>query len=211
MDFCIYETDEEYKARMVVNILKKYKINTFCKNLGIQNLYGDSKLFVGSDLIIGEIKVYVEKNNFIKSKQIINNIPFLKKKIKTIENDEIEKNKYNAQRALTFSVTTIFIIPFFFNLEYLIFSFKNKLRVRYILAIINILFLSFSIISCINSFEYLKFIWKINLFFTTAFCIGKGIELHKKNSKLKYLLIIPIMLLIISYNIAYKYLGLKLF
>jgi len=117
MDYCIYETDEEYKARMVVNIFKKHKINTFCKNLGIQNLYGDSKLFVGSDLIIGEIKVYVEKKNIGKAKRIINNIPFLQKKIKTIENDEIEKEKYNAQRALYFSVTTIFIIPFFLILN----------------------------------------------------------------------------------------------
>jgi len=71
--------------------------------------------------------------------------------------------------------------------------------------------LLFSIIYCINSFEYLKFIWKTNLIFTTAFSIGKSIELHKKNSNLKYLMIIPIILLILSYNIAYQFFELIIF
>jgi hypothetical protein len=112
MEYCVYETDDDYKARMVVNLLKKNKIKTFCKNLDIQNLYGDSKLMTGCDLIVGEIKVYVEGKNIGKAKKIINNVPFLKKKIKTIENDEIEKNKYEAQRTLLFSITTLFVVPF---------------------------------------------------------------------------------------------------
>jgi hypothetical protein len=211
MEYCIYETDNEYKARMAVNILKKNKIIAYCKNLGIQNLYGDSKLFTGNDLIIGEIKVCVDGKNAGKAKQIINNIPFLKKKIKTIENDEIEKEKYNSQRALMFSVATIFIIPFFFNLEYIIYCFINKLRVRYILLIVNSLFLLFTIIFCVNSFEYIKLIWKANIFFTSAFSIGKSIELHKRKSKLEYLMIVPIILLIISYSIADQIYSIKLF
>jgi hypothetical protein len=211
MDNIIYETDDEYKARMVVNILKKNKIKTFCKNLGIQNLYGDSKLFTGTDLIVGSIKVYVEERNIGKAKQIINNVPFLRKEIRTIENDDIQKDKYIAQRALMFSVATLFIIPFFFNLEYLIYCFNKKFSIRYILLIINVLYLLFSVVLCIISFEYLKIIWAWNLFFTFAFSIGKGIELHNKKSKLKYLMVIPIILLILSYNIADQIYGIKLF
>jgi hypothetical protein len=60
------------------------------------------------------------KKNVGKAKQIINNIPFLKKKIKTIENDKIEKDKYDAERALMFSVASMFIVPFFFNLGYIL-------------------------------------------------------------------------------------------
>ncbi|GHT80014.1 hypothetical protein FACS1894130_10410 [Spirochaetia bacterium] len=211
MEHCIYETDDEYKAKMVVNILKKNKILTFSKNMGIQNLFGDSKLFVGSDLIVGEIKIYVKEGDIGKAKQIINRIPFLKKEIKTIDNDEIKKKTYIMQRALVFSVATLFIIPFFFNLEYLIYCFKNNSRVRYILLVINILYMLLSIVFCIKSFEYTKMIWKWNLFFTLAFSIGKGIELHNKKSKLKYLMIIPIILLILSYNIAYQMYGIQLF
>jgi hypothetical protein len=211
MEYCIYETDDDYKAKMAVKILEKNKIRTFCKNMGTQNLFGDSKLFTGGDLIIGEIKIYVDEKDFGKAKQIINKIPFLAKKIKTIENDEIEKNKYMFQRSLLFSFASLFIIPFFFNLEYLIYFFIKKLRERYILVMINALYLSISIIFCITNFEYIKFIWKGNLFFTFAFSIAKGIELHKKRSKLKYLMIIPIILLILSYNIADKIYNIKLF
>jgi hypothetical protein len=211
MDYCIYETSEEYKARMVVNILKKNKIKTFCKNLGIQNLYGDSKLFTGMDLIVGEIKVYVEKKNIGKAKQIIMNIPFLQNKIHTIENDEIQRNKYIAQRALLFSIASLFIIPFFFNLEYLIYSFKRRLNIRYILSIINISYFLFSIILCISNLNYLKFIWKGNIFFTLAFSIGKSIELNKKKSKLEYLMIIPIILLFVSIFIAELILNIRFF
>lgn len=184
MEYCVYETDDDYKARMVVNLLKKNKIKTFCKNLDIQNLYGDSKLITGCDLIVGEIKVYVEERNIGKAKQIINNVPFLKRKIKTIENDENEKNKYEAQRTLVFSITTLFVVPFFFNLEYIIHCFNKKLSIRYILLIINILYLSFSIISCVNSFEYIKFIWKANIFFTLFFSIKNIMSLKKENQNI---------------------------
>jgi hypothetical protein len=211
MDNCIYETDDDYKARMVVSILKTNKIKTFCKNLGTQNLYGDSKLFTGTDLIVGSIEVYVEEKNIGKAKQIINNDPFLKKKIQTIENDEVQKEKYSTQRALMFSFAALFIIPFFFNLEYLIYCFIQKFKIGYILLLINVLYLSFSVVLCIKSFEYLVMIWKGNLFFTVAFSIGKAIDLHKKKSKLKYLMIIPIVLLILSYNIADQIYGIKIF
>jgi hypothetical protein len=211
MDYCIYETDDDYKARMVVNILKKNKIKTFCKNLGIQNLYGDSKLFTGMDLIVGSIEIYVEEKNIGKAKQIINNEPFLKKKIQTIENDEFQKDKYSTQRALMFSFAALFVIPFFFNLEYLIYCLVKKLKVGYILVLINVMYLSFSVVLCINSFEYLRMIWAGNLFFTVAFSIVKAIDLHKKKSKLKYLMIVPIVLLILSYNIADQIYGIKVF
>jgi hypothetical protein len=64
---------------------------------------------------------------------------------------------------------------------------------------------------CINSFEYVKLIWKGNLFFTIAFSIGKFIELHKKKSKFAFLIIIPTILLILSYNIADIIYGIKIF
>jgi hypothetical protein len=91
MDYCIYKTDDEYKARMVIDILKKHNIITFSKNLGIQNLHGDSKLFTGCDLIVGEIKIYVKENGIEYAKQIVRDVPFLKNKITTIENDDIKK------------------------------------------------------------------------------------------------------------------------
>ena len=211
MEYCVYETDDDYKARMVVNILKKNKIKTFCKNLDIQNLYGDSKLITGCDLIVGEIKVYVEERNIGKAKQIINNVPFLKRKIKTIENDENEKNKYEAQRTLVFSITTLFVVPFFFNLEYIIHCFNKKLSIRYILLIINIFYLSFSIIFCVNSFEYIKFIWKANIFFTLFFSIKKYYELKKRKSKYRDLMYIPTILLILSYIIAEIIFNIRIF
>ena len=73
------------------------------------------------------------------------------------------------------------------------------------------MYLLFSIIMCFNSFTYLKFIWKGSLFFTLAFSIGKWVELHGKKSKLAYLMIIPIILLILSYNIADQIYGIKIF
>ena len=212
MDYCIYETEDDYKARMVVDILKKRKIVTFCKNFGIQNLYGDSKLFTGTDLIVGDIKIYVKNNDVGKAKQIINKIEYLKNNSnRIIENDEIKKNTYISQRSLMFSITSLFIIPFFFNLEYILYCFRKKIKIKYIILIINCSYFLFSIITCILSFEYLKLIWKLNIFFTLAFSIGKYLELHKKKSKIAYLMIIPIILLIISYNIAYQLFGIKLF
>jgi hypothetical protein len=211
MEYCIYETDDDYKARMVVSILEKNKIATFCKNLGIQNLFGDSKLFTGNDLVVGEIKIYVKEEDTEKARQIIDEIAFLKKEVKTIENDEVKKNIYVVQRSLFFSVASFFIVPFFFNLEYLIYCFKNNIKVKYILLIVNVLCLSISVILCITNFEYFKIIWKGNLFFTTAFSIGKYVDLHNKKSKLRYIMIIPIILLIISYNIADQIYGIKLF
>ena len=209
MEYCIYGTDEDYKARMAIDILKENKIIAYSKNMGIQNLFGDSKLFTGSDLIIGEIKIFVKEDDVEKAKQILSNIPFLKNTIKTIENDEIKKDSYSSQRALIFSVCSLFIIPFFFNLEYLI-HYLSK-RKNYVLLIINSMYFLFSIIMCFNSFDYLKFIWKGNLFFTLAFSIGKWVELHRKKSKLAYLMIIPIIFLILSYNIADQIYGIKIF
>ena len=207
MEYCIYETDDDYKARMVVNILKKNKIMTFCKNMGIQNLFGESKFFTGNDLIVGEIKIYVKEKDVGKAKRIINKVAFLKKEIRTIENDEVKRNAYIIQRSLLFSITSLFIVPFFFNLEYIIYSFKNNLKVKYILLVINILCLLFSTILCITSFEYVKLIWKGNFFITMAFSIGKYIELHIKKSKLRYIMVIIIILLIIGYNIIDPYMG----
>jgi hypothetical protein len=201
MEYCIYETDSDYKARILINILKKKKINSYCKNFDIQNLYGDSKLFTGNDLIVGEIKIYVEKKDIRKAKQIINDNPILEKKFKTIEDDVNEKNKYIAQRSLMFSMATFFILPFFFNLEYLIYCFKNKFRTRYILLILNILFISLSVMFCINSLEYIKFLWKGNFYIMLVFSIGKYIELYKKKSKIKYFMVLLIVLIFTGYNI----------
>jgi hypothetical protein len=211
MEYCIFETNEEYKARMVINLLEKYKIKTFCKNLGVQNLFGDSKLFTGMDLIIGDVKVYIERKNIGKAKRIINNTLFLQNNIKTIENDEIQKDKYIAQKALLFSITSLFIIPFFFNLEYLIYSFKRKLSVKYILLFMNISYLLFSIISCINDFDYLKYIWKGNILLVIILSIKKSNELNKRKSKLEYLMIIPIILIIVSIFVAELILDIRFF
>ena len=211
MYYCVYETDEEYKARMVVNILKKRKIKTFCKNLGIQNLFGDSKMFTGMDLIVGEVKVYVEGKNYGRAKKIIKNSIFLEKKFKTIENDEIQMEKYKIQRSLMFSITSLLILPFFYNMEYIIFCFRKKISVRYIILILNISYLLFSIMLCINNPEYLKSIWKWNFFIILAFSIGKGIELKKKKSKLSDFMSIPIILLISSYIIAEIFFDIRIF
>jgi hypothetical protein len=211
MEYCIYKTDDDYKAKMVINILKKKKIMTFCKNMYIQNLFGYSKLITGTDLIVGEIMIYVKEKDVGKAKQIINQVTFIKHRIKTIENNEIKKDTYISQRTLIFSFATLFIIPFFFNFEYLIHCFRKKLKVKYILLAINIFYLLFSIILCITNFDYTKFIWKWNLLFTFVFSMGKYIELHEKKSKLKYLMAIPIILLILSYNIADQLFGIKLF
>jgi hypothetical protein len=211
MEYCIYKTDDDYKAKMVVNILKKNKIMTFCKNMYIQNLFGYSKLITGSDLIVGEIKIYAKEKDVGKAKQIINHVTFIKQKIKTIENDEIKKDTYISQRTLIFSFATLFIIPFFFNLEYLIYCFRKKLRVRYISLGINIFYLLFSMILCANNFDYIKFIWKGNLFFTLFFSIEKYIDLDKEKSKLKFLMIVPIILLILSYHIVNQIFGIKIF
>ena len=211
MEICIYETDEDYKARMVVNILKKNRIMSFCKNLGIQNLYGYSKLFTGSDLIVGGIKVYVKQSDAGKAKQIINRINYLKNTNRTIENDKIKKDTYISQRALMFSIASFFIIPFFFNIEYIIYCFKNKLRVKYLILILNISYFLFSIVFCFYNHEFLRNIWKWNFFLTLAFSIGKGIDLNKKQSKYKYLMILPTMLLIISYGIADQVFNIRIF
>ena len=211
MDYCIYETDNDYKANMVIDILKTNKIMSYTKNLGIQNLYGSSKLITGRDLLAGKIKIYIESEDVKKAEKLLKDIPFLKKKIETIENDEIEKEKYIIERALVFSLASIFIIPFFYNLEYLIYFFRKNMKVKYFYLIFNILFLLFSIIFCIGGFEYLKGIWKANIFFTTAFGIGKCIKFHNQNSNLKYLMIVPIIMLIISYIIADKIYGIVLF
>ncbi|MDR1390588.1 MAG: DUF2007 domain-containing protein [Treponema sp.] len=200
MECCIYETDDDYKAAMAVNVLKKNRILTFAKNRGIQNLFGDSKLYTGSDLIVGEIKIYVKETHAEKAKQVIGNMPLLRKRIKTIENDVIKKNAYMAQRTLFFAAASLFIIPFFFVIDYLVYCFRNHFKVRYILLMAHIVCISISAVFCIKSFEYAKLIWKLNLLFIPAFSLGKYIEL--RNKKIKYLLFIPVLLLILSYNVA---------
>jgi len=211
MDYCIYETDDEYKAKMLIDILKDENILTYTVNMGLQNLYGDSKLWTGTDLIVGGIKIYIKQNDIEKAKQIIDEIPFLKNNYKTIEDDNFKKDTYFIQRSFLFSFLSIFIIPFFFNLEYIIYSFKNNIKAKYYILIFNVLSFFISIFSCIVSFDYLKLIWRWNLLFTLVFSIIKYIDLNKKQSKLKYTMIIPIILLILSYNIAYQVFGIILF
>ena len=211
MEICIYETNQEYKARMVIDLLEENEIYTFSKNLGLQNLYGDSKLWTGNNLIVGDIKIYVKNEDFDKAKNIIDQIPLLKEKFNTIENDENENNTYFIQRALLSSFLSFFIVPFFFNLEYIIYCFRNNIRTKSILLIVNVLCLALSLILCIGSFEFTKTIWKWNLLFTFAFSIGKFIELHNNKRKIKYLMIIPIILLIASFNIADQLFGIRLF
>jgi len=211
MNYCIYETDDDYKAKMLIDFLEEEGIFTYTVNMGLQNLYGDSKLWTGTDLIVGGIKIYVKENDLEKAKQIIEETSFFKNDYKTIEDDTLKKDTYFIQRSFCFSFLSIFIIPFFFNLEYIIYSFKNNIKAKYYILIFNVLCLLISVISCIFSFEYFKLIWKWNLLFTSAFSIGKGIDLHNKKSKLKYSMIIPIVLLILSYNIAYQIFEIKLF
>jgi len=210
MDCCIYETDSDYKARVVIDVLKEENILTYSVNMGLQNLYGDSKLWTGSDLIVGEIKIYVKEEDYEKAKQIIEETTFLKNDFKTIEDDKVKKDTYIIQRSFLFSAASLLIIPFFFNLEYVIYCFKNNLKAKYILLLANVFCLVFSIVLCLGSFEYIKSIWKWNFLITSLFCIGKGITLYKKKSKLVYILLIPIILLILSYVIAEMH-GIKLF
>ena len=211
MEYCIYKTDDEYKAMMVVDILKKNKILTYCKNLKLQNLYGESKLWTGSDLIVGEIKIFIKNEDIEKSKRVIDCVPFLKQEYGTIENDKNKMVTYTIQRAFCFSLLSSFIIPFFFNIEYIIYFIKNNVKAKYIILISNTICFLLSLTICIFSFDFIKIIWKWNLLFIPAFCIGKYIDFYRRESNLKYLMIIPIILLIISYNIADLIFNIRLF
>jgi hypothetical protein len=214
MEVCIYETTEVYKASMVMNILRKRKIRSFCKNMYIQNLHGDSKFLTGIDLIVGTIKIYVDKNKSGMARQIILNNHFFDDHYKTIENDKMEKDKYIILRLLMFSILSLFITPIFFNVTKLVFCFRNRILkpfLKYGILAINIVYFLFSISICITSKEYSIFIWKANILILSFFCINEYIEYDKKKSNIKYFFIIPIVLLILSFNIGYYIFNITIF
>jgi len=186
MEVCIYQTTEVYKALMVTSLLRKRKIRSFCKNMYIQNLHSGSKLLTGIDLVVGTIKIYVDKNRSGIARQIILHNHFFDNHFRTIENDKTEKDKYIILRLLVFSLLSLFIAPVFFNIAKLIFCFKNnisELFVKYGILAINIASFFFSIIICINDREYSMFILKANFVILPFFCINEYIEYAWQNRK----------------------------
>jgi hypothetical protein len=198
MEYCVYESGDDYKARIVLDILEKNGISTYCINMS-------------SDLCVSSVKICVKEEDIENATELINQLPFLKNNFETTEYNENERNSYIIQGSWISSFLSFFIVPFFFNLEYIIYLFKNNIKTKYILLIANVLSLLLSIVFCIGSFEFANFIWKWNSLVTLIFSVGKFIELHNKKSNTKYFMIIPIILLILSYVIAYQVFNIRLF
>jgi hypothetical protein len=64
MEYCILENVDDYKAKMVIDILEKNNILTYCINMD-------------SDLCISNVKVCVKEADVKKAIELINQLPFI--------------------------------------------------------------------------------------------------------------------------------------
>jgi hypothetical protein len=196
MNKCIFSTTSEYNAELVCNELRENNIVFFAKNLHSQNLFTDTKLYTNIDAVAGNIEIFVEEDDYKKCEEIINKLIIIEPK----EDEKTITDKNIFLKSFILSCLSMALFPIYYNIEYIYYLYKNKIRLRHIILIFNAIGLLFSIGLILSSASYLNFIFMINIFIVTPFSIFKFISVIVNNKpKKKLLLLIPPIITIICY------------
>ena len=77
METEIFVTDSIIEAKQIQEILTAHNIPNYLKNEYTQNLFGDSRLLFGKDIVAGSVKIVISDQDIDKALQVLGNTTFI--------------------------------------------------------------------------------------------------------------------------------------
>jgi hypothetical protein len=203
MEILIYSTDNTISALQIKEIFEQNNIKCFMKNFYTQNV-NDSHLFTGTNLLLGQIEIYINDSD---KKFALNLIKMITKKTKKYKLKKIEIEKYNTTvaykemmaKSFLLSFCSVFLSPLPFNAIYLIKIIRYRLWVGLFLLALSIMTTFCGILMLIHDVDDFMF---LNTIVIPVLCIAKFNSLNKRiEIKYHYLFLIPAVIGIIIFLI----------
>jgi hypothetical protein len=200
---CIFSTDNTLLVLQIKGLFDTNEIHYYIQNLNTPNIYGDSKLTTGMNLLTGPMKIYVDSEDKKAALDLIKIVSPESKRYKKTGKKTCNESKYDDMvilnsmiiKSLVLSSASCLITPLFFNIGYFDKIFKHKKLTAIILISICIVNTIIGMVLLINNTQNMIF---LNILILPVLCLGKFISLRKKTkSKLCFLLLIPVIIGII--------------
>jgi hypothetical protein len=77
METEIFVTDSIIEAKQIQEILTAHNIPNYLKNEYTQNLFGDSRLLFGKDIVAGSVKIVISDQDIDRALQVLGNTTFI--------------------------------------------------------------------------------------------------------------------------------------